>query len=80
MSEQLEEVIDDLRELADQAETDMKDRKEAADMSDIDPSVMAYAERMGQMEAFQQAWKLAISKRDGQPRDSTDAGSGGDER
>lgn len=63
----LEEAIEDLRSLADQAEEDLEQRKEETDMSGVDPAQMAVAEMQGKMQAFQKAWALAIDKRDEEP-------------
>ena len=60
----LEEVIADLRKLADEAGEDLDERKEGVDLSGADPSHMAFAEMQGMRNAFQQAWQLAISKRE----------------
>lgn len=68
-NEALEEVINDLRDLADQAGDRAEERKSDVDLSDVDTSHMALAEMQGMRQAFQQAWKLAISKREEAPED-----------
>lgn len=68
--ESLEDLVEDLRDLADEAEKDLQQRKSDTDLSGVDPSQMAVAERQGQMSAFQQAWRLAISHREDAMTDS----------
>ena len=59
----IEQVIAGLRDLADEAEKNVDQRKSKTDLSDVDPAQMAVAEAQGMMKAYQQAWQLAISKR-----------------
>lgn len=68
----IEQVVADLRKLADEAEEDLEQRKETTDLTDVDPSQMAYAEMQGMRRAFVQAWRLAISKRKETPTTSGD--------
>jgi hypothetical protein len=63
----MEQLIQDLRSLADEAAEDAKRRKDEVDFSEVEPSHMALAEKQGMKQAFEQAWRLAISKRDVQP-------------
>lgn len=60
----LEGLIDELRDLADEAGERAAERKRTVDMSEVEASHMALAEYQGMEQAFQQAWKLAISKRE----------------
>jgi hypothetical protein len=63
----MEQLIQELRSLADEAAEDAKRRKDEVDFSEVEPSHMALAEKQGMKQAFEQAWRLAISKRDVQP-------------
>lgn len=65
----IERAIADLRKLADEAEEDAAKRKSETDLSNVNPSHMALAEMQGMMKAYQQAWRLAISKREEPPED-----------
>lgn len=60
----IEQLIHELRTLADEAGDDADRRKQEIDLSEVDTSHMALAEKQGMRQAFQQAWRLAISKRE----------------
>lgn len=61
----LEDLIDELRDLADEAEEEAVERKAETDLSEADPSHMALAEKQGMRQAYVNAWRLAISHREG---------------
>lgn len=63
----LEDSIEDLRTLADKAQDDVEQRKAETDLSGVNPKHMALAEMQGKRDAFQKAWRLAISKREEAP-------------
>jgi hypothetical protein len=67
----IEQLISELRTLADEAGEDADRRKRDVDLSDVDTSHMALAEKQGMRQAFEQAWRLAISKRDNESNPST---------
>jgi hypothetical protein len=67
----IEQLVSELRTLADEAGEDADRRKRDVDLSDVDTSHMALAEKQGMRQAFEQAWRLAISKRDNESNPST---------
>lgn len=64
--ERLEQLIEELRQLADEAEENVKQRRDSVDMSEVDPAHMALAEQQGMNQAFRTAWQIAIGKREGE--------------